>query len=391
MEDIKQVPAPKKSIDKDKLLRMLCVAVVLLVIVGGIGIIQFMRFRAFEGYEVAAETVPGSDVSGYVQGKEMLLTYGHDGAKGIRPDGTVAWEMSYQLDNPQLVWRGNVASVADIDGKSVYIVAENGIPYHYEVVYPIVKHDVAEQGVTAVLLDNGTEDFIQLYDIAGSLRVDINTKTKIDGIPVDIAISSDGKKLVTLYVTFQAEAMVCKVTFYNADEVGKNYVNNIVEQKSYEENRLVYDVGFLNENILYILMEDGFSLYRMTEVPELICEKRFTEEIIDIACVENGIYMITGNSFGERVLKFFDETGEEKRSVKDLPEHETMLATSEEVVFFSPQSMTIYRANGSLKFQDVFHQSIDAVFTAGKNAYFLVDGKRIQTIKLTGKKEDKEN
>ena len=34
-----------------------------------------------------------------------------------------------------------------------------------EVIYPIIKHEVAKQGVTAVLLDNGTEDFIQLYDV----------------------------------------------------------------------------------------------------------------------------------------------------------------------------------------------------------------------------------
>lgn len=388
MEDKKQISEQKKQTDKKRGIHVLRLVVPMLVILGGIGIIQFLRLRSYAGYEVIAETALNYDVSGYAAGDEILFAYGHDGAKGIRPDGNVAWEMSYQLDNPELVWCKDVASVADIGGKSVYIVAENGIPYNYNVVYPIVKHAVARQGVTAVLLDNGTEDYIQLYDINGALRVDINTKTKTDGIPVDIALSEDGKKLVTLYITFQAESMICKVTFYNADEVGKNYINNIVGQKSYEENRLVYEIGFLNESVLYVLLEDGFALYRMTEVPELICEKQLPDEIVDVACVEKGIYIITESTEKGRVLTFYDETGEEKKSLKEVPEYEVMQASSEEIVFFSPHSMTVYRANGTVKFQDVFHQSIDAVFVAGKNRYFLLNAGGVQTIKLTGKKEN---
>ena len=162
-----------------------------------------------------------TNLVGYKAGGEKLFVYSNDGAKALDSSGDALWEVSYQLENPDVAYCENMASVADIGGKSVYVVAENGIPYNYEVIYPIIKHEVAKQGVTAVLLDNGTEDFIQLYDINGTLRVDINTKTKIDGIPIDIALSPDGKKLVTLYVTFQGNAMICKATFYNADEVEK--------------------------------------------------------------------------------------------------------------------------------------------------------------------------
>ena len=381
----------QKGTNKKKILQILRILMVVILLIGGIILWHFYRTHIFESYKVISEVPLYSNLVGYKAGNQALLVYSNDGAKAISSSGEVAWEISYQLDNPEITWCENMAAVADIGGTQVYVIAENGIPYNYEVIYPIIKHEVAKQGVTAVLLDNGTEDFIQLYDINGTLRVDINTQTKTDGIPVDIALSEDGKKLVTLYVTFQGDSMICKVTFYNAGEVGKNYINNIVEQKIYAENRLAYDIGFLNEDTLYVLLEDGFALYRMTEVPELICEvvpENVT--IVDLVCVENGIYTITEDITKQRALTFYNDNGDITRSWNTIPEYETLVGTEQELIFFSPQKLTIYRSNGLLKFEKAFTQSINAVFSAGNNRYFLLDVEKIQTIKLSDSVDGKE-
>ena len=371
------------KLDKKKLGIILRLVLILGLVLGGILLGQHIHTREYKGYEVLSETSLYSSMAGYEPGNRELMFYSNDGAKAIDKNGEISWEISYQLDNPDIVYCKEVASVADIGGKSVYVVPENGIPHTYEVIYPIVKHDVAKQGVTAVLLDNGKEDYIQLYDIDGNLRVDINTKTKIDGIPVDIALSPDGKKLVTLYMTFQGDYMVCKVTFYNADEVGKNYINNIVGQKTYEDNLLAYDVRFLDDDTLCVLLEKGFALYRMTEVPELICEKILEEEPVEVICVEGGLYVVKDDAAKERTMTFYNTKGEEKSTWKEIPEYESITATKEEVVFFSPQSVTIYRMNRSVKYSASFTQSLEAVFPAGNDRYFLVDNDRVQTIKLS--------
>lgn len=376
-----------KRIDKRKLWRIVKLLLAFAVLAGVAVWLYQRRVCEFYGYEVKAEGKLYTNLIGYSSGGGKLFVYSNDGARALDSSGTAIWEISYQLDNPAVAYCEEVASVADIGGKDVYIVAENGIPYHYQVIYPIVKHEVAKQGVTAVLLDNGLEDFIQLYDISGSLRVDINTKTKTDGIPVDIALSPDGKKLVTLYITFQGDSMICKVTFYNADEVGKNYINNIVGQKSFAENLLAYDVRFLNEDTVCVLLESGFALYRMTELPELICEVAIQENIEEIICVENGLYVVKETSDKQKTLSFYNAQGTEKQSWKSIPEYETIAATAEEVVFFSPQKVTIYRNNGSLKFATAFEQSLEAVFPAGGNRYFLIAPGTVQTIKLAKEKK----
>jgi len=350
-----------------------------------------LRVREFKYYETKSETETYSNLVGYKAGEDKLFVYSNDGARALDASGDALWEISYQLDNPEIAYCENVAAVADVGGKSVYVVAENGIPYNYEVIYPIVKHEVAKQGVTAVLLDNGMEDFVQLYDINGNLRVDINTKTKVDGIPIDIALSQDGKKLVTLYVTFQGNNMICKATFYNADEVGKNHINNIVGQRSFAENLLAYDIRFLNEDTLCVLLENGFVLYRMTETPELICEKTITDTIEEMVCTENGLYIVKENIDKQKTLSFFDMKGKETLVLKEVPEYEAVVASGQEIVFFSPQRVTAYRKNGTVKFSAAFAQSLEAVYPADGNRYFLVNTGKVQTIKLTNKtrKEEK--
>ncbi len=387
---LKQIEKGEQN--KKKIFRALRIFLVLFIIIGGIAWFQYDRMKEYKHYEVSSETSFYAGVTEYMAGNGNLFVYSNDGAKALDGTGKATWEIAYQLDNPEIAYCENVAAVADVGGTAVYVVAENGIPHNYEVLYPIIKHEVARQGVTAVLLDNEMEDFIQLYDMNGNLRVDINTKTKTDGIPIDIALSPDGKKLVTLYVTFQGEAMICKATFYNADEVGKNYINNIVGQKAFAENCLAYDVRFLNEDTVCILLENGFALYRMTEVPELICEKTLTEDIVEFVCVDSGFYLIK-EAAKQRTMSFYNQKGEIKQTWSEIPEYESVAATSEEVVFFSPQRVTVYRVNGSMKFSTAFTQSLENVFPADSNRYFLVDSGKVQTIKLTNniKNESKEN
>ena len=168
----------KEIANRKKLWRVLRIVLVLSVILFGIGWIQYTRVRELKGYNLKSENPLYTNTVGYQAGNGRFFVYSNDGARALDGDGAVLWEASYQLDNPQLAYCEDVAAVADIGGNAVYVIAENGIPHNYQVNYPIIKHEVAKQGVTAVLLDNETEDFIQLYDINGTLRVDINTKTK---------------------------------------------------------------------------------------------------------------------------------------------------------------------------------------------------------------------
>lgn len=354
------------------------------IIVMAVMLWNYFTAHTYSGYTVTSEFASAGNLKQYKSTGRNLILVSNDGAKAVSASGELLWEAAYQMDNPSAVFCGNVAAVGDIGGKSVHVIAENGIPSSYEVLYPIVKLAVAEQGVTAVMLDNGTEDYIQLYDIKGGLRVDIKTKTKREGFPADFALSPDGKKLVTLYLTFEGDALISKVTFYNAGEVGKNYIGNVVGQKSFDRNIFVSGVQFLNNEVICILKEDGFVLYQMKERPEFICEQNFEEKLYDMACVENGVVVVTENTQTKKKTMYrFDSSGKKTETWRELPEYETLTVTEEEIILFSPQKVIAYRNNRSEKFAAEFHRNLEAVLPAGGNRYFLIDTGRIQTIKLS--------
>lgn len=367
--------------------KILALLLVLFLFAAAAAIWWYVTAHTYRGYAVTSEL---SATGQYQSNGSSLVLYHNDGARAISGSGALLWEMSYQMDHPAAASCGNVTAVADIGGQSVYIVAENGIPYNYQVLYPIVKLAVAGQGVTAVLLNHGTEDYIQLYDINGNLSVDINTKTKTDGFPIDIALSEDGKKLVTLYLTFDGDALISKVTFYNAGEVGKNHIGNVVGQKMFEKNTLAYDVAFLNNETVCILREDGFSLYEMKETPRPLGEESF-EGLYDIVCAKDCFVVVTEDvATKQKTMVRYNEKGRKTATWKDIPDYETLVLTKEEIILFSPQKATIYRSNKSEKFLADFGRNLEAMLPAGGNRYFLIDTGGVQTIKLSETKEEEE-
>lgn len=369
---------------KSRIQKVLALFLVAVIVIVAISLWKYFTAHTYSGYDVISEFASVGNLKQYQSTGKNLILVSNDGAKAVSASGELIWEVLYQLDNPSAAFCGNVAAVADVGGKDVHVIAENGIPYHYQVLYPIVKLAVAEQGVTAVMLDGGAEDYIQLYDISGGLRVDINTKTKTEGFPVDFALSPDGKKLVTLYLTFDGDAMISKITFYNAGEVGKNYIGNVVGQRSFEEDIFVGGVKFINNEVICVLKENGFALYHMKETPSLISEKDFAEQLYDIVCTESGVIAVTENAqTKKKTLHRFDNNGKETATWKDLPDYETLTATGEEVIFFSPQKVVIYRNNRSEKFTAEFERNLEAVLPAGGNRYFFLDTGHVRAVKLS--------
>lgn len=356
---------------------------VFVIIIAAIALWVYFTAHTYKGYTVLSELVLDGASYSYKNTENTLMICNNDGAKAIDGEGNVLWEVGYQMDNPELAYCENVAAIADIGGKQVYVVAENGIPHSYQVLYPIVKVTVAKQGVTAVLLDAGTDDYIQLYDIDGALRVDVNTKTKTYGFPVDIALSEDGTKFATLYLTFQGDSIVSKVTFYNVGEVGKNYQGNVVGQKIYD-NEMISGVRFLGNNTVCVLQETGFSLFQMKEIPSFLSFHECKDRILDIICADDAVVVISENNDTKiRKMVYYDITGKEKASWDNVSEYETAYVANHEVILFSPQRVEIYRQNKTLKFESTFTRNLEAVLFGGANHYFLIDTGRIQVIKLS--------
>lgn len=344
-------------------------------------------YGTYSSYEVISEMKLSSDVKCH-NDANILAMSSINGARAINGTGSLIWEAAFSLDNPEVVSCGEVSAIADINGTSVYVIPESGIYTSYTTNYPISRIAVAKQGVTAVLMDSGNTDIVQVYDISGSLRVELATSTKQDGFPVDIALSDDGTKLVTLCISFDKDELVSKVTFYNMASVGKNFIDNIVGQKKYT-GRLVYDVEFLGNDTVGITLEDGFVLYGMEEIPEALCDIKPEGTIVDLSMFDEGVCTVTEKD-SERILTFYGTDGKKQGTIKKVPEYDVLQAANGEAALISPGKVHIYRKNGTLKYSGTFDGTLDTVYFGGDNRYFLVDSGRIRTIKLAKSKRNTE-
>ena len=138
------------KVNKKKIWNVFRILLILVIVLGGIGWTRYMRVKEFKYYDVKSESDLYNNLVGYKSGEGKMFLYSNDGARALDSSGNALWEVSYQLNNPEVAYCEDLAAVADIGGKSVYVVAENGIPYNYEVIYPIIRHEVKSDNLQPI-------------------------------------------------------------------------------------------------------------------------------------------------------------------------------------------------------------------------------------------------
>lgn len=314
------------------------------------------------------------------QGK--LLKYSRDGASGIKADGTILWNGSYEMNNPKARTCADYVIVGDIGGKEAYVYNGNDSGVSIKETLPIIDIDVAMQGVAAVVLEDASSNEIHIYnpyDSSNSILFNIPTNVDEDGYPVDISLSDDGKKLVTSFMAVNNGATQNKVTFYNLSSVGENNVNFIVQGIDLEQT-ICPRVDFINNDNVVLYEEQGFRLYSMQEIPEEVCKVEFEKSIKSI--MSNKKYL--GFVLDDNQLLIYDLQG---RKVLDKMldfAYEQILFAENEIIMKSDMQCCILRFNGEIKWEYTFNKGIRYLFPAEeKDRYILLDDQNIEKIKLS--------
>ena len=205
--------------------------------------------------------------------------------------GNSIWNSTYDMHNPIVDTCGEYVVISDKGNKSLELINEAGHVNSLEVLYPIIKAEVANQGVIAVLMDGGDENYTQFFSPTGKNLVDSRTIVEEHGFPVDFSLSRDGQKFVTSYISINGGLVQSKVTFYNFGAVGQNYEAKIVGGFDYGQT-LISKVEFINNDTVCVFGDDKFNIYNMEEIPKLIFEEPFETEVKSISFNEDYIGII---------------------------------------------------------------------------------------------------
>jgi len=354
-------------------------------------VMEAIRTKTYTGYETLNSYERNdSNTVQYKYYKGNLLKYSRDGASGIDDSGNAFWNGSYDMKEPIIADCGEYVAVADMGGKEVYVFNGKDAGTTVLMTYPIADLKVAGQGVVAVVLEDNASNIIQLYDpyaTGEKLLAEIPTNVADDGYPVDIALSKDGKSIITSYINVNGGSLCSNVCFYNFSEVGQDK-NRMVGGSPYDD-KLVSKLEFCGNDTVCIMFDKGFAIYSNMKQPKLVHEEFFEEEIVSVVNSDMyvGFVFAKASEDGNYNMIVYDLKGNKVLEKSISGQYENINIYGDEIILYNDMSCKIIRIDGSEKFNYTFEAGIEYFIKAdGKNNYYIIDSTYVNKVRLT---EDK--
>ena len=373
----------KTKREKRKKIAILLITIVI-VVVAVVAIYRYVN-KTYNDYEVenTKERKDAKSMNYQSYNGDKMLKYSNDGITVMDEKGNDIWSAGYNMKNPYVVTRGEYVAVADIGNKQLIIYDGKGNGDEVEILYPISMVDVSSQGVAAVVLDDDMVNYIRICD-GGDIYSEIKTRIAVDGYPLSVAISDDGRKLVTSYAAIGDNESENYLTFYNFGEVGKSYNNKIVRAETLEEE-IAAKIKFVSNDDVVVFTDLSIKVYEMKETPEeTFVSDKFEYNIKSVVASEERVGVVLDNyKEGAKQLVVYTLDGEEKMNVAMDGEYKDIYLSKKEVVMYGDRSVKILNGNGKEKFIKAFEERVDYFLPYNnKDKYILIDENSVELIKL---------
>lgn len=341
--------------------------------------------RTYDSYYVVKEKArTDSSTKGYLKHNENIVKYSEDGITVMNTDLKNIWSASYNFKNPKVITKGRYVAVADIGGKEIHVYDDDGSLDKIESSKDICQIEMSDTGMVAVMAKEKMAYYITI--IKNSKKyIDIKTRIKEDGYPIDMAFSHDSKKLVTSYAKVENGEMNNYVTFYNFSEVGKNYESKMVKIDSYG-SVMVPKVEFMDKDTVCVFSGERFIVYAMKEVPEeKFKSAKFNKTIKSVLCSEDYIGVITDSDTGaDSKLMLYTKDGREKLNRNFRFNYDNVEIINDDIIFNNGTDGLVIRGSGKTKFQGSFKEEVQYMMPYNKrDKYVLITPQSIERVRFT--------
>jgi len=365
--------------------RAIIIAVILIVMISaGLYIVNLYNRQYQSMVVMNTANITAEDAFGYLEYGNSIVKYGMNGIVAMDKNGKLIWSGSYELQEPLVDICGKYVVVAGKGTKKVYIFNNKGLAAEFNTDYSIMKVEVGSQGYVLAMMEDRNTNYIRLYDIDGTVIYEKISDIKTVGYPLDAALSYDGRKMVTSYISFTEGKLKNILSFYNFGEVGQNYTNQLVGCIIDEDGTIAPKVEFVNNNTVSVYTDTGFVLYDMEQIPSEIISHTVKGQIRSILSNEKYVGLVTqAEGTGVKTITIFDLSGK-KVMEKELDfNYEKIYLSQDELIMYDNMSCLIMKLNGKIKFRYTFDSNIKAIYSANKlDQYFLAEEKAIKVIQL---------
>lgn len=362
-----------------------------------VGLFFMISANNYNSYEVVEETsVKNASMADYVQYRNSLLKYSKDGAEYVNEKGKAVWNETFAMKMPDADVSGEYAAIADLNGNDVYIFNAEGKVSSTTMPYKICDIAVASQGEFAVILEGEKENYINIYDKNGEPISEIQTTIDKSGYPMDIDLSTDGKKLFSTYLYLDGAEAKNGLAAYNFGAVGQSENADRLMGGYQLEDTIVPKVEFLDNNTIAAFGDNQIIIYSMKEKPSEKSRISFEEEVQSIVYNSSYIGIVTMNNenkegeIAKYLFELYNTSGKRVMTKKIDFNYENVKMNGEEIVFTGGTECRIYTIKGKMKFSCTFQKNVLDIVATGYNRRYIVlydGGSEVIKLKHESKKE----
>ena len=311
-----------------------------------------------------------------------LLKYSNDGAFYTTAGNELIWNQTFEMQKPIVATCEGYVAFADENEQEIYVLNTDGSQGIIDTNMQIQKIAVARQGTVAALMKNKDVNYIALYNKDGECLAEGALHMENSGYPMDITLTSDGKKLGVSVLDVNSGSTNTTVYFYNFDTEGQNEIDNIVNKCAYKDT-VMAQLICTNGNRIIGFADNGIYIYDGSPKPE---EKKVipvSAEIKSVFYDDSYFGIVMGDEKEKtRRITVYDMGGSEKMSENlDISYDRIYFLENHEICIQSSEQCEIFTLHGVKKFQSSFEgKKLQYVMSRNgvRNYLFLVEGETEQ-------------
>lgn len=379
------IESEKSREDKSRNLKIKVITIIGIVCALLLAIYLFCVYRTYNNYKVRKTIkIETGTNSQYQAFGEFVVKYSNDGISYINGTETI-WNEAYEMKSPIVDVCGDYLAIADKNSNTIYIFNKKGKVGEVNTSYPIIKIEVAQQGVVAALLEEASANYIELYDKEGNLIVSHKSLLSENGFPLSFSISNDGEKMMTSYLSIKEGSTENQVIFYNFSNVGKDEVDRVVGTFNQYGETIVPAVYFVSNEDAIAIGDNVLTIYKMKEKPTIRKEIKFDKEIQKVFYNEKYVGLIFENSKGDTPYKMevYSLSGEKIMSKEIEMNLDHVKFAGKNVLMYDDVTCKLISLKGVVKFKHVFTKQLDAIVPMeSTNTFLLMTKNKIEEISL---------
>ena len=379
------IESEKSREDKSRNLKIKVITIIGIVCALLLAIYLFCVYRTYNNYKVRKTiNIETGTNSQYQAFGEFVVKYSNDGISYINGTETI-WNEAYEMKSPIVDVCGDYLAIADKNSNTIYIFNKKGKVGEVNTSYPIIKIEVAQQGVVAALLEEASANYIELYDKEGNLIVSHKSLLSENGFPLSFSISNDGEKMMTSYLSIKEGSTENQVIFYNFSNVGKDEVDRVVGTFNQYGETIVPAVYFVSNEDAIAIGDNVLTIYKMKEKPTIRKEIKFDKEIQKVFYNEKYVGLIFENSKGDTPYKMevYSLSGEKIMSKEIEMNLDHVKFAGKNVLMYDDVTCELISLKGVVKFKHVFTKQLDAIVPMeSTNTFLLMTKNKIEEISL---------